>query len=136
MSSRWNISPSQEEMAFLLEAGIIYRDARNFQAARDVFTGAKMLAPQHELPEILLGTVDLQEGNFEAAETHYRKALELNPRSAFAYAHLGEASLFRKDKEKARTHLKSAISLDPLGESGKMARTLMELTDQVSFVVS
>lgn len=133
MAPRWTIAPSNEEAAFLLEAGIIYRDAKNFQAARDVFTGVRTLFPKHELPEILLGTVDFQEGNFEAAETHYRKALEVNSRSAFAYSHLGEACLFRKDKEAARTHLKSALALDPLGEFGKMARRLMEMADQVTF---
>ena len=98
------------------------------------FLGAKVLIPEHEVPEVFLGTVDFQEGKFDAAEGHYHKALELNPRSAFAYAHLGEAYLFRKDKEAARTHLTNAIALDPLGESGKMARRLMEMTDQVKFV--
>jgi Flp pilus assembly protein TadD len=133
MAARWTIAPSQEEAVFLLEAGIIYRDAKNFQAARDVFAGVGSLFPQNDVPEVLLGTVEFQSGNFENAEKHYRKALELNPRSAFAYAHLGEASLFRKDKDGARTHLKSALALDPLGEFGKMARRLMEMADQVIF---
>ena len=134
MTGKWTISPSHEEFAFLLEAGIICRDAKNFQAARDIFTGVRALLPQQEVAEIFLGTVDFQEGNFEGAESHYRKALELNPRSALAYAHLGEAWLFRKDKETARTHLKTALTLDPLGEFGKLARRLMEMTDQVKFV--
>ena len=133
MSTKWMVSPSSEELAFLLEAGIIYREANNFQAARDVFQGVKSLVPRHELPEILLGTVDFHEGNFEGAEAHYRKALELNARSAYAYAHLGEACLFKKDKETARTHLKTAVSLDPLGEFGKLARRLMEMADRVTF---
>lgn len=133
MAARWAVAPSREETGFLLEAGIIYQEAKNFEAARDVFTGVKALFPQHELPEILLGTVDFHGGNFDAAETHYRKALELNPRSALAYAHLGEACLFRQDKDGARTHLKAALALDPLGEPGKMARRLMELADRVTF---
>jgi tetratricopeptide (TPR) repeat protein len=116
-----------------LEAGIVYRDAKNFQAARDVFSGVQVLFPQHELPEILLGTVDFHEGKFDDAEAHYRRALEVNPRSALAYAHLGEACLFRKDRDGARAHLKAALNLDPLGESGKMARRLMELTDSMKF---
>ena len=134
MTTKWTISPSHEELAFLLEAGVIYRDGGNFAAARDVFNGAKALAPKHELPEILLGTVDFHQGHFEDAASHYHKALEMNPRSAFAYAHLGEASLFCKNKDEARTHLKRALSLDPLGESGKMARNLLEMTDLVKFV--
>lgn len=134
MAAKWTIAPSHEELAFLVEAGIIYRDAKNFQAARDVFTGVKTLYPKHDFPEVFLGTVDFQQCNFDEAESHYRKALELNPRSAFAYAFLGEVCLFRKDKEAARAHLKAAITLDPLGESGKLARRLLEMADRVTFV--
>ena len=133
MTVKWTVRPSSEEAAFLLEAAIIYREARNFQAARDILEGVCTLFPKHEVPEIILGTVEFQAGNFDAAEEHYTKALELNPRSAFAYAHLGEACLFRKDKDGARKHLKSSVALDPLGEYGKMARKLMELTDKVIF---
>lgn len=133
MTDRWTIAPSKEETAFLLESGIIYREAKNFQAAREVFRGVQALMPQHELPEIFLGTVDFQEGNFDAAEEHYRKALELNPRSSLAYAQLGEVRLFRLDKDSARAHLKTALSLDPLGEPGKMARRLMDLVEVVTF---
>jgi Flp pilus assembly protein TadD len=133
MAGKWTIAPSSEEAAFLLEAAIIYREARNFQAARDVLAGVRTLFPQHEVPEVLLGTVEFQAGNFDGAESHYLKALELNPRSAFAYAHLGETYLFRKDKETARKHLKQSVTLDPLGEYGKMARKLMEFTDKVTF---
>ena len=133
MAAKWTIAPTNEELTFLVEAGIIYRDAKNFQAARDVFNGIRALYPRHDFPEILLGTVEFQQGEFDAAELHYRKALELNPRSAYAYAHLGEACLFRKDKDSARTHLKTALTLDPLGDYGKLARRLMELADQVTF---
>jgi tetratricopeptide (TPR) repeat protein len=133
MTAKWTIAPSNDELAFLVESGLIYRDASNFQAAHDVFTGVKALYPNHDFPEVFLGTVEFQQSHFDAAEAHYRRALELNPRSAFAYAHLGEVFLFRKDKETARTHLKTAMSLDPLGSSGKLARRLMEMTDVVRF---
>ena len=133
MAAKWTIAPSNEELTFLVEAGIIYRDAKNFQAARDVFNGIKALYPRHDFPEILLGTVEFQQGQFESAEAHYRQALELNPHSAYAYAHLGEACLFRKDKDSARAHLKTVLTLDPLGDYGKLARRLMELADQVTF---
>ena len=133
MATKWTVAPSHEELAFLVEAGIIYRDAKNFQGARDVFKGLQMLYPNHDFPEVFLGTVDFQESKFDEAEQHYRAALELNPRSAFAYAYLGEVCLFRKDKDAARAHLKAALSLDPLGESGKLAKRLMEMADLVTF---
>ncbi|HEX3821595.1 MAG TPA: tetratricopeptide repeat protein [Candidatus Sulfotelmatobacter sp.] len=134
MTAKWMIAPSHEELAFLVEAGVIYREAGNFDAARDIFNGVKSLYPTHDFPEVFLGTVEFQQKHFDAAEVHYRKAIELNPRSAFAYAHLGEAFLFRKDKENARTHLKTALTLDPLGDFGKLARRLLEMADRVTFV--
>ena len=134
MAKQWAIHPSREEVAFLLEAGVTFRDGRNFAAARDIFGGVRALLPSNEVPEVLLGTVDFQEGKFSDARSHYQKALETNPRSALAHAHLGEAWLFDKDKEKANTHFKTALSLDPTGESGKMARRLMEMSEQVQFV--
>src|ERR1700733_6568204 len=134
MAAKWYVAPSHEELAFLLEAGVIYRDGRNFSAARDIFMGVKALLPKQELPEILLGTVDFHEGKFADADIHYQKALELNPRSAFAHAQLGESYLFQKNKVGAKNHLRSALSLDPLGESGVMARWLMEMIEQVTFV--
>jgi tetratricopeptide (TPR) repeat protein len=129
----WTINPSSEELAFLMEAGFLYRDLQKHQEARDVFKGVRALAPKSEVPEVALGTVAFQQGNFEAAEKHYRRALELNPRSAWAYAHLGELVLFQADKDQARTYLKTALDLDPRGDYGKLARALLDLADVVTF---
>ena len=134
MSAQWTIAASHGEVAFLAEAGIIFREGGNFQAARDVFMGVRVLFPHSDAVEVFLGTVEFQQGNFSQAEAHYRKALELNPRSAFALAHLGEVSFFRKNKEAARAHLKNALALDPIGDFGRMARRLLQLADQVTFV--
>jgi len=129
----WNITPSSEEIALLMEAGFIYRDARRFPQARDVFAGVRALVPQSEVPEVALGTVSFQQGDFEGAARHYRRALEINPRSAWAYAHLGEACLFQADKDGARRHLKKAVEIDSRGEFGKMARSLLEMAEAVRF---
>jgi tetratricopeptide (TPR) repeat protein len=129
----WTVSPSNDELAFLMEAGFLYRDLQKHEEARDVFKGVRALVPKSEAPEVALGTVAFQEGNFESAGKHYRRALELNPRSAWAYAHLGEAVLFQTDKERARAYLKIAIDLDPRGDYGKLARALLEFADVVTF---
>src|ERR1700748_491664 len=79
MTAKWTVAPSHEELSFLVEAGVIYREAGNFQAALDVFNGVKALYPTHDFPEVFLGTVEFQQRNFDAAEGPYRKAIELNP---------------------------------------------------------
>lgn len=130
---KWDIVPSNDELALLMEAGFIYRDARQFQEAAEVFAGVRALLPQSEVPEVALGTVRFHQADFDGATKHYNKALEVNGRSAYAHAHLGEVYLFQKDKDKARQHLKKALELDPRGEFGKMARSLLEFADVVQF---
>ena len=92
----WNIQPSREEIAFLMEAGVIYRDARRFPEAEEVFRGVRALTPRSEVPEVALGTVQFAMGEVQKAIGHYEKALKLNAASAFAHAQLGEALVFRR----------------------------------------
>jgi tetratricopeptide (TPR) repeat protein len=127
------IQPSKEELAFVMEAGMLYRDFHQHHEARDIFKGVRALAPASDVPEVALGTVAFEEGDFEGARKHYRRALELNPRSAWAYAHLGELAIFERNKEEARTHLKAAIDLDPRGDYGKLARALLDFADVVTY---
>ena len=127
----WNIQPSREELAFLMEAGLIYRDAKRYPEAEEVFRGVRALAPRSEVPEVALGTVQFALGEVQKAVSHYEKALKLNPDSAFAHVQLGEAHVFRKDRAAAKKHLDEAIRLDPRGESGAHARTLLELLNKM-----
>jgi tetratricopeptide (TPR) repeat protein len=129
----WTVNPSNDELAFIMEAGFLYRDLRKHEKARFVFKGVRALLPKSEVPEVALGTVALQEGDFEGARKHYQRALELNPRSAWAYAHFGELVLFQANKEQARAYLKTAIDLDPRGPYGKLARTLLDFADTITF---
>ena len=130
----WTLDASHEELEVILEAGFIYRDAGNYDHARDIFQGVRALAPSSEVPEVGLGTVAFQQGEFATAKKHYGRALQRNPNSAWAHAHLGELALFEKDKDSARAHLRLACELDPGGEYGNMARDLLKLVETVTFV--
>ncbi len=123
----WNVTPSREEIAFLLEAGLIYRDSGRFTEARDVLAGLRALLPRNDGVAVVLGTISFQQGDFDGALRHYTQALEFNPRSAYAYAHLGELEIFRNHKVQAEAHLKQAIKLDPRGVYGTLARRLLDL---------
>jgi len=127
----WTINPSKEEIAMLMEAGFLCRDAKKFQEARELFAGVRALLPKSDAVEVALGSVFFQQSDFDTAITHYQRALEKNPRSAYAYAHLGEAYLFKLEKEKARSFLQKAIELDARGNSGAMARNLLALTERL-----
>ena len=129
----WTIHPTPEELAFVMEAGMLYRDIQRRQEARDIFKGVRALAPMSDVPEVALGSVAFEEGDFETARKHYQRALELNPRSAWAYAHLGELAIFEKNKEEARARLKTAVDLDPRGDYGRLARALLDFAEAVTY---
>jgi tetratricopeptide (TPR) repeat protein len=127
----WNLDPSKEEIGVLMEAGMIYRDLRNFGTAREVFTGVQALLPKSDAAHVALGTVSFKEGDFETADRHYRLALEVNPRSAYACAHLAELECFLGNPDKARQYVQEAIRLDPRGAFGNFARTLLNLIEEM-----
>jgi tetratricopeptide (TPR) repeat protein len=128
----WNVTPSQDEIAFLMEAGLIYRDSGRPADAKVVFQGVRALAPSSDVPEIALGTLAFVAGDFETAIGHYKNAIQLNAKSGLAHAHLGEAYLFREDFENARMHLNRAMELDPRRESaGKFAKGVLDVLEHV-----
>jgi len=129
----WHVNLSQDEITFLMECGHLCREAKRFEEAKNIFSGARALLPQSDVPEVALGTVHFAESNFDEAIKHYNRALKKNPKSAYAYVHLGEAYLFKTNKEKAREFLKKAVQLDLKGDLGKVARMLLELTEQITF---
>jgi tetratricopeptide (TPR) repeat protein len=133
MPAKWEVNPSRDEVALLMEAGFILREARRLQEAREVFTGVRALQPSNDAAEVALGTIAFHEGNYDTARKHYRKALEMNPKSAFALAHLGETEVFAKNQQAARQHLKRALELDPRGSFGKLARGLLTIADNPKF---
>jgi len=129
----WNVIPSREEIGFLIETSLIYRDSGRFAEAREVLAGVRALSPQNAAVAVVLGTVSFQQGDFEGAARHYKQALDFNPRSAYAYAHLGELEIFRKRKAQAAAYLKEAIKLDPRGVYGTFARSLLEFGEAVQY---
>lgn len=128
----WNLEVSHEEIAFLMEAGFISREAKRFDRATEIFAGVRSLSPKSEVPEVALGTVWFAAGELQKAIRHYESALKMNPSSAYAHAHLGEALLFAKKRDEARTHLKRALELDPRGKMGDMARSLTQCLEKLA----
>jgi Tfp pilus assembly protein PilF len=129
----WDIKAPAEELALIMETGLIYRYSGKFAQAREVFEGVRALRPQNELPHIALGTVDFEEGRYEEAIQRYRKAITMNPRSAYAHAQLGEAQVFQGNKESARVSLEKAVELDPRSETANLARAMLTAIDRVDF---
>lgn len=125
--TRLGVDVSHEEIAFLMEAGFIYRDAGKYKEARDVFRGVMALRPDSEIPQVAIGTTLFVEGKLDEAIESYKLALQKQPDSAYAYAHLGEALFMKKEFDEAREKLSRALELDPEGAYGQMARSILEV---------
>lgn len=116
---------TREEKRFLMEAALLYRDARRYAEAQAVFEGILPLVEDKHLVLIGLGSVHFEQQKFDEAIEAFEEATRLQPRGALAYAHLGEALAFARHREEAELALKKAIELDPGGqEGGEMARTI------------
>jgi len=127
----WTVTPTPDELHLLGEAGSIYRDAGLLREAREIFLRIQALIPRNDVPEILLGTIKARERQSDQAILHYKKALTLNPTSAFAYGQMAESEILRRDYAAARDCCRQAIDLDPAGETGRFARNLLQVIDEL-----
>jgi tetratricopeptide (TPR) repeat protein len=116
------------EIKLMLEAGCVYRYARRYREARDVFQGVRALLPAREVGDLALAGVCLDVGKLDEAEAHCRRALELNSASAAAYAQLAEIQLMQDRATNARQSLQKSLELSPTGPSAALAQTLLKLS--------
>ena len=116
------------DIKLMLEAGCVYRYARRFREARDVFRGVQALIPTQEAADLALAGVSMDEGKLEEAEAHCRRALELNRASAAAYAQLAEIQLLQNQEARARQSLQRSLEINSNGPSAALAKTLLKLS--------
>jgi len=116
------------EIRLMLEAGCVYRYARRFREARDVFQGVRALVPTRDVADLGLAGVSVDEGKLEEAEANCRRALELNRASAAGYAQLAEIQLRQNSAAAARQSIQRSLELSPNGPSAALAKTLLKLS--------
>lgn len=121
-----------KEIRLMLEAGCVYRYARRFREARDIFQGVRALLPTREVADLALAGVSMDEGKLDEAEAHCRQALELNRASAAAYAQLAEIQLLRKNNAGARQSLQKSMEISPNGPTAALSKTLLRLTSMIT----
>ena len=121
-----------KEVKLMLEAGCVYRYARRFREARDIFQGVRALLPTQEVADLALAGVSMDEGKLDEAEAHCRHALELNRTSAAAYAQLAEIQLLKNNSGGARQSLKKSMEISPNGPTAALSRTLLRLASMIA----
>ena len=130
MNATSPIQISLEEKRFLLETGLILRDAGRYEPSLAILDALVPLVDDRHLPLIAIGSVHFAQGNFDRAIECYESAVSHAPDHALAHAHLGEALAFARHLEEAALALDKAIQLDPAGqEGGNMARMVRRLLE-------
>ena len=115
----------------ILEAGFALRYARRLDEAADIFTGVMALLPESDLPQVALGTVELERGKFAEAQAACEEVLQRDPESLYARVHRAEALLFQRRRSEAETELNSIIAADPASPHSRTARALLEAADLI-----
>lgn len=125
------VKPSDQELRVILEAGFALRYARRLDEAADIFTGVMALLPESEVPQVALGTVELERGKFAEAQAACEEVLRRDPESLYARVHRAEALLFQHRRSEAETELNSIIAADPASPHSRTARALLEAADLI-----
>jgi tetratricopeptide (TPR) repeat protein len=113
-------------LAVIVEAGFIYLGMQRFKEAKQVFEGAKVIAPDVDIPIVALGNVEFCEGNFKKAIRHYDDALKVDADSLFAKVYKGEALFFNEERDEALELLREVKKKDPRGSAGGFAIALLD----------
>jgi predicted Zn-dependent protease len=114
-----------DELKILLEAGVLLRELGRYDDAEIVLRGVSEIVPDSEVPDVLLGTVELQRGRFSEAQRLYEETLSRYPNSSYAQLHHAEALLFQKKRSEAVSELEAIISNDPNSPHSETARMLL-----------
>jgi tetratricopeptide (TPR) repeat protein len=117
---------SKQQATVMLEAAYLWMDLGKFDHAREVSAGAALLMPKSEVPQIVQGTIEFNEGHYDKALQAFRRAQQLSPRASLPRAHCGEALLFMGKVNEAMKDLKAALDLEPDSEGAKFAQSLLD----------
>jgi tetratricopeptide (TPR) repeat protein len=120
---------ARQQAMILLEAGYIWLDMGKFDKAKEVFSGAAVLMPKSEVPQLALGALEFSQGRHDKALQAYRAAQRLAPNASLPRAHAGEALLFMGKVPEATKELKAAMDLEPESDGARLAQALMQAKD-------
>ena len=96
-----------------INLGRAYIVRKDFVSARRVLDEAERLAPDLPDAELLLASLDREEGRAEKAEARFRRVLARNPSSGEAHKGLGLLYRQRGDVPRAVNEYEKAVEIDP-----------------------
>jgi tetratricopeptide (TPR) repeat protein len=108
---------TDENVAWLYNLkGNIYKDGKDYNAARNAYIKAYTLNPNYALPHSNLGLILKNRGDTDGAIVEYRKAIAIDPNDAFAHNLLGMVLKEQGHTDEAIGEYRKAIAIDPNDE--------------------
>lgn len=120
------VKAGDDELRVMLESGLVLREAGRLEEAEKVFQGVRELAPQSEVPLVVLSSVAVRRGNFDEALRLCEEALAKKPASVFARVSHAEILLYQQKREQAEKELREIIQSAPDSPHSQTARALLE----------
>ncbi len=120
------VKASDEEVRVMLESGLVLREAGRLDEAEKIFQGVFELAPQSEVPLVVLSSVAVRRGNFDEALRLCEEALMKVPASLFARLNHAEILLYQHKLEEAEKELREIIETAPDSSHSQTAQALLD----------
>lgn len=128
------VEVSKQEAQILLEAGYLYMEMGDFQAAQEIFEGCVSLLPRSDAPSVGLGNLLVTQGKHQEAIKAYQNAIKISPESATAHAFLGEVLMLQGQTQQGQQSLQKAIELSPEGAPpAELAQSLLKAAQEGVF---
>jgi tetratricopeptide (TPR) repeat protein len=123
-----------------LVSGDIYRQRKQWSAARSNYQAAAQLEPSSPAPYLGVATVDWRLGEFADAQSELQKVLVLDPRNLQAEFEMGDILVRKHRFQAALPYLEKTVTAEPgllvaHGDLGKCYASLGEVNSAVSELV-
>ena len=102
-----------ENIAAILELGLIYKDQKKFAEAIDAFKEITYIDEKNALAKYYLAEIYLDQNKLLWADKYYKDALKRDPALGIAEYGLAKIAKIRKDEANYRSHLSRAYELNP-----------------------
>ena len=110
-----------ENIAAILELGLIYQDQKKFAEAIDAFKEITYIDEKNALAKYYLAEIYLSQNKLLWADKYYKDALKRDPQLGLAEYGLAKIAKIRKDEATYRSHLSRAYELNPENEEIRKA---------------
>lgn len=120
------VRSSDDELRVMLESSLILRQAGRFDEAETIARGVRELAPDSDVPLVVLSSLAARRGDLDEALRLSEEALNRDSTSVFAKVQHAEILLYQGKREQAETELREIIENAPASPHVHAAEALLE----------